>query len=158
MEPKIGLEKDHQRKSAKMLSKLLADEMILYVKTLNYHWNVRGVHFGPLHKLFKKQYEKFSEWIDEIAERIRTIGADAPGTMKEFIEISQLKENPTERPTDKEMLKNLLDDQETVIRFLRKGVDLSAEEYHDVGTSDFLTSLLEGHEQMAWMTRSHLEK
>lgn len=158
MEPKIGIESSKQKESAKMLSKLLADEMILYVKTLNYHWNVRGLHFGSLHKLFKKQYEKLSAWIDEIAERIRTIGGDAPGTMSEFIKMSSLKEHPGERPSEKEMLKNLLDDQESLICSFRKGVDASQEEFHDVGTSDFLTSLLEGHEQIAWMTRAHLEK
>lgn len=158
MEPKIGIETNHQHGSVKMLSKHLADEMILYIKTLNYHWNVRGVHFGPLHKLFKKQYEKLSSWIDEIAERIRTVGGDAPGTMKEFIEIAGLKEHPGVRPTEKEMLKNLLDDQEAIIRSFRKGIDISQDEFHDAGTSDFLTALLEGHEQMAWMTRAHLEK
>lgn len=158
MEPKIGIETNHQHECVKMLSQALADEMILYVKTLNYHWNVRGLHFGPLHKLFKKQYEKLSSWIDEIAERIRTLGGDAPGTMQEFIKISKLKEHPGVRPTEKEMLKNLLDDQEAIIRSFRKGIDMAQDKFHDVGTSDFLTSLLEGHEQIAWMTRAHLEK
>ncbi len=157
MEPKIGIEKNNEKQSAKMLSVLLADEMVLYVKTLNFHWNVRGVHFGALHLLFKNQYEKLEEFIDAIAERVRTIGSDAPGTMHEFLELSTLKEHPKKRPNEKEMLTELLSDQESVIRSLRKGIDLSVEEYKDVGTSDFLTQLLSSHEQIAWMTRAHLE-
>ena len=93
MEPRIGIENSDLKKSASLLSNILADEVVLYIKTLNYHWNVRGHHFGPLHKLFKKQYEKLSELIDEIAERIRTLGQDAPGSMKEFLELTSLSEH-----------------------------------------------------------------
>ena len=158
MEPRIGIENSDIKKSASLLSNILADEVVLYIKTLNYHWNVRGHHFGPLHKLFKKQYEKLSELIDEIAERIRTLGQDAPGSMKEFLELTSLSEHLGVPPKEKEMLKNLLHDQEKIITCLRKAVDKTAEEYHDMGTSDFLTGLLTSHEQVAWMTRMHLEE
>ncbi|MCH9632196.1 MAG: DNA protection during starvation protein 2 [Chlamydiae bacterium] len=157
MEPKIGIEKDSLKKSSDLLNRILADEMVLYVKTLNYHWNVRGHHFGPLHKLFKDQYEKLALWVDEIAERVRILGQDAPGTMKEFLELTHLEEHKGATPSEKEMLKSLLDDQEKIIVNLRKGVDLTGEEFHDMGTSDFLTQLMSDHEQIAWMTRAHLE-
>ncbi len=157
MEPKIGIEKDNLLKSSSLLRKVLADEMVLYVKTLNYHWNVRGHHFGPLHKLFKKQYEKLAEWVDEIAERVRVLGQDAPGTMKEFLELTDLDEHKGPRPSEKDMIKNLLNDQEKIIVNLRKAVDITGEELRDMGTSDFLTQLMSNHEQIAWMTRAHLE-
>lgn len=157
MEPKIGIDAEMMAKSAQLLGHILADEMVLYIKTLNYHWNIRGLHFGSLHLFLEKQYEQLSGWVDEIAERIRFLGHNAPGTMQEFLALTQLKEEPKERPIEKEMIKHLLLDQEKIIVHLRKGIDLTAEKYHDTGTSDFLTSLLREHEKMAWMTRAHLE-
>ena len=157
MEPKIGIEKGNLLKSSDLLRKVLADEMVLYVKTLNYHWNVRGHHFGPLHQLFKDQYEKLALWVDEIAERIRILGQDSPGTMKEFLELTDLEEHKGALPNEKEMLKNLLYDQEKIIVNLRRGIDVTGEELGDMGTSDFLTQLMSNHEQVAWMTRAHLE-
>lgn len=157
MKPNIGIDSANLKNSSKVLSKILADLMVIYVKTLNYHWNVRGHHFGALHAFFKGHYEKYAEMIDEVAERIRTLGEDAPGSMKAFLQEASLKEHEGGVPKEKEMLEHLLNDQEHMICSLRKEVDETAESCHDMGTSDFLTQLLSTFEQTAWMTRAHLE-
>lgn len=157
MEIKIGLQKENLQKSAIVLKEVLANAMVLYVKTRNYHWNVQGQHFGPLHQLFESQYEKQADWIDEIAERIRTLGHRSPGSMEEFLKLATLKESVNEELSEKRMLQNLLHDQESLIIDLRKGIDYTQEECHDLGTSDFFTELLREYEKMAWMTRSHLQ-
>lgn len=157
MKADIGIELEHLKGSSDLLKTLLGDEMVLYVKTLNYHWNVRGSHFGPLHKLFKKNYEGLAEYSDSVAERIRTLGVDAPGSMEEFLKLSRIDEHKGSGISEKEMLLNLLEDHETVIKNLRIDIDLSIDKFKDVGTSDFLTELLRNHEQIAWILRSHVE-
>lgn len=157
MELHIGLKKEFLKKSVQQLKQVLANEMVLYVKTRNYHWNIKGQRFGPMHKLFESQYEKEAEWIDEIAERIRMLGQVSPGSMEEFLKLATLKESVNESFSEKEMLQSLLADQESIIVELRNGVDFTQDECHDIGTSDFLTGLLRDHEQMAWITRSHLQ-
>lgn len=140
-----------------MLSSFLADAMVLYTKTRKFHWNVSGESFMELHKLFEGQYKKLEKAIDEIAERINKLGAKTPGTMKEFIDASSLKEYPGKYPAQKDMIKELLKDHESVIVQLRKGIDESEETYKDKGTSDFLTDLIREHETIAWTLRRYLE-
>lgn len=157
MEAKLGIDKENIKGAAKLLSVLLADETVLYIKALNFHWNVRGFHFGPLHKLFKKQYESLAEWIDMVAERIRMLGEFAPGSMKEFLEITRLEEQKGGCATEKTMISSLLADHEAIIRNLRVDIEVLDEKYKDVGTSDFFTELIRNHEQIAWILRVHLE-
>jgi starvation-inducible DNA-binding protein len=78
--------------------------------------------------------------------------------MKEFLDTAKLQEEqPGNIPPAHDMVANLLADHETVIRQLREDVDITGNECHDVGTSDFLTGLMEAHEKMAWMLRAFLE-
>jgi starvation-inducible DNA-binding protein len=153
----IGLTEKASEAVAALLNQRLADTMVLYVKTRNYHWNVTGPRFQPLHEFFESQYDQLEEAIDEIAERVRQVGGYAAGTMAEFSKLSALKEIPGEVPSADEMIANLMADHETIIRQLREDVDSTAEKHHDVGTSDFLTGLLESHEKMAWMLRAFME-
>lgn len=157
MPPKIGITEAHLKKVTDMLSSFLADAMVLYTKTRKFHWNVSGESFMELHKLFEGQYKKLEKAIDEIAERINKLGAKTPGTMKEFIDASSLKEYPGKYPAQKDMIKELLKDHESVIVQLRKGIDESEETYKDKGTSDFLTDLIREHETIAWTLRRYLE-
>lgn len=157
MEAELGIDKKDLEGSVKLLSVVLADETVLYIKTLNYHWNVRGVHFGPLHKLFKEQYEELQEYIDAIAERIRMLGEYSPGSMKEFLEMSRLEEHKGGSLSDKKMIASLLEDHEAIIRNLRVDIEVADEKYKDMGTSDFFTEMIRKHEQVAWMLRVHLE-
>lgn len=157
MERNIGLTAQQQTSVAKILATLVADEYVLYTKTRNYHWNVRGPQFHDLHKFFEAQYEELDDIIDGVAERIRALGESAPGTLAEFLQAARLKEQPGKHLSAADMIAQLLADHETVIRQLRKDLETVAAEHHDAGTNDFLTGLMEKHEHMAWMLRAHLE-
>ncbi len=156
--PEIGVSGADLAGAAQILNTLLADEYVLYTKTRNYHWNVTGPQFNDLHRFFERQYEQLNEVVDEVAERARTLGAPALGTLNEFAEATRLSEHPGEYPDAMTMIANLLDDHEAIIRVLRTDLEACAERYHDVGTNDFLTGLMERHEKMAWMLRSFLQR
>ena len=138
------------------MSIVLADEMVLYIKTRKFHWNVSGESFMELHKLFENQYKQLEESIDEIAERINKLGHKTIGTMREFTKHATLKESPGKYPDAKAMIKELLHDHERCAVQLRKHVDACAEKHKDAGTADFLTNLLKGHETTAWVLRRYL--
>jgi len=152
----IGLDAPARAKSVEKLATLLANEYLLYTKTLKCHWNVEGKHFGALHLFFKEQYEALFVVVDDVAERSRSLGVMALGTMIEFSKHATLKEHPAENPGDLAMIAWLLDDHEAIIRDLRKYIDATAAT--DTGTSNFFTDLMEKHEKMAWMLRAHLAK
>ena len=152
----IGIQESHRAEVAKLLGQLLADEHVLYIKLRNYHWNVEGMYFQPLHALFEEQYNELAVQIDDIAERIRSLGHYAPGSMAAFRELARLQESDHLGGHAENMLKNILADHEMIIQVLRHDLEDCMEKYHDAGTSDFLTALMEVHEKMAWMVRSHL--
>src|SRR5690606_18586067 len=154
----IGLTERQREAVVEILNARLSDTVTLYIKTRKYHWNVRGIEFAQLHAFFEEQYDKLAEAMDEIAERVRQLGGIAFGTMEEFLRTTSLKEQPGVNPSAHEMIADLLQDHETIIKQLRKDVDETGEELHDMGTSDFLTALMEAHEKMAWMLRAHLEE
>ncbi len=155
MKPNLGLSSKARETVLAVLGRLLADEHVLYVKTRNFHWNVTGLDFGSLHALFEKQYDELSETIDEIAERIRALGGVAPGSMKEFLKLARLEEQPGDTLAAEKMIAALLSDYESVIRALRADIEVTGEA-GDAGTDDFLTGILEAHEKTAWMLRAHL--
>ncbi len=157
MKPNLGLSDKNRKGSVEVLSRMLADEYVLYTKLRNYHWNVTGSDFSELHKLFESQYEEVDEIIDDTAERARSLGGNALGTLKEFLQQTGLKEAPGDYPAAKVMIKNLLLDHEALIRSLRDGLAVCADKYQDMGTSDFITGVMEQHEKMAWMLRAYLE-
>lgn len=150
----IGIGDKNREAVVSFLNRLLSDEYVLYTKTRNYHWNVKGPEFSELHKFFESQYEELDEIIDETAERARALGGDSLGTLEEFLAHTRLEESPGDYPDAKKMIINLLADHETLIRQLREDLEASADTYRDMGTSDFLTGLMERHEKMAWMLRS----
>jgi starvation-inducible DNA-binding protein len=156
MKANIGISEDHLKKVALELNKVLADEILLYTKTRNYHWNIESPSFMEIHKLLEAQYEDLEEWSDEVAERIRMLGHFAEGRMVDFLKLTNLLES--EYTNDqKKQLKDLLDDHETIIRNLRRLVDEFDTKYKDKGSSDFVTGLMEKHEKTAWMLRSYLK-
>lgn len=156
MNTNIGLTSDQRKGVGGILSALLADQHVLYVKTRNYHWNVTGPHFHDLHTFLEAQYDQLAESIDEVAERIRSLGGVAPGAMADFLKLARLKESVGSPPDWRTMLGNLLADHEATIRQLRGDVERCAAEFGDAGTQDFLTGLMESHEKTAWMLRAHL--
>lgn len=154
----IGLQPEELKGSLSILDKVLSDEFLLYVQTRKYHWNVTGINFNDLHKMFQAQYEELDETIDEIAERSRSLGGLSMGTLTQYIATSRLQESPSETPGSIEMIHNLLTSNETIIRELRKDVEDCQEKYNDAGTADFLTGVMEKHEKTAWMLRTLLDK
>jgi starvation-inducible DNA-binding protein len=151
----IGIS-DKQRKAiSEGLSRLMADSFTLYLKTHNFHWNVTGPMFQTLHLLFETQYTEQWTALDLIAERIRALGHPAPGTFKEYLELSSIKE-PNGVPPAKEMIRQLVAAQEAVARTAR-AVFADAEAASDQPTCDLLTQRLQLHEKNAWMLRSLLE-
>ncbi len=157
MKANVGLNDKQRAGVVALLMKTLADEYVLYTKTRNYHWNVTGPHFHDLHKFFESQYEALDEKIDEVAEFIRYFGEKAPASLAGFLAIARLKEPAWDNPSADQMVRNLLDDHEVLIRNLRDDVDAASDKHKAVDVADFLTGLLEDHEKMAWMLRSMLE-
>src|SRR5581483_6300891 len=133
MKVNTGINQDHRAACAAMLNKLLSDQAVLYIKLLNYHWNVTGPNFDPMHLFLKRLYEEQLTVVDDIAERVRALGFPAFGTMKEFLSNTQLQEQ-LHVVAQNDMLKNLLNDYETIIRSLRSGQQLAMDKYHDAGT------------------------
>ncbi len=153
----IGLDAEALTQVVQGLQTLLADEVLLYIKTRNFHWNVEGPDFSELHKLFEEQYEQLDEIMDEAAERIRVIGGYSAGSMAEFLQLATLKEVPGGARTEGRMEQRLLDDHEQMARGLRTFAETCGE-LKDVGTEDFVTEVMKAHEKMAWMLRSYARR
>lgn len=153
----LGVAKEHIPGITAILKTLLADEVILYTRLRNYHWNVNGPHFYPLHQLFEAQYDEVEAIIDEVAERIRQFGVAAPGTLAEFQQMARLKEQPGEVPAAMAMVATLAGDHEALVRFLREDIETIDDEADEVGVEDLLTGLLQQHQKMAWMLRATAE-
>lgn len=153
----IGLTEEQLQGVIDLLNNDLADAYLLLVKTKKYHWDVVGPQFRTLHMLWEEHYETLTENIDAVAERIRTLGGYPLGSMKGFLDAATISEHEGKVPSATEMVSNLVSDHEQIIRNLRSHIDRCSEEFHDEGTADFLTGLMEGHEEMAWMLRSFIE-
>ena len=136
------------------LSRVLADSYTLYLKTHNYHWNVVGPMFHSLHTMFMDQYTELALAVDEIAERIRALGAPAPGTYRQFTELAVVPED-TDMPDAHEMVRRLVAAHEATARTIREALPI-AEGAPDQVSTDLLVRRLEVHEKTAWMLRSML--
>lgn len=154
----IGIDEKNAQEVAEILHRVLSDEYVLYTKTRGYHWNVKGPQFNDLHKFFEAQYTELEVIIDDVAERARSIGAYALGSLEEILEHKTLEEDTTKGTDSKHMIRSLLSDHESVVRNLRTDLRECDEKYNDMGTSDYLTGLMQTHEKMSWMLRSLLEE
>ena len=154
----IGIDAKDRKKIAQNLSVYLADAYTLYLKTHNFHWNVTGPMFNALHVMFETQYTEQWNALDDVAERIRALGFNAPGSYAEFIKLSSIKEEPglTEAQEWREMVRQLVVGNEAVCRTARKTLDV-AESGDDDPTVDLMTQRLQTHEKYAWMLRSLLQ-
>lgn len=157
MKTNIGITAANSLAVAKALEILLADEFVLYSKTLNAHWNIEGADFYDKHKFFETQFGQLAEIVDSVAERIRTIGHYAPATLQSFLALTHLTEVNTDKNDSAGYVKELLIDHESIIIHCRENIQHFADDYKDIGTSDFITQLMETHEKMAWFLRSHLK-
>lgn len=152
----IGLQKKDRKVITDALGRVLADTFTLYAKTHSFHWNVTGPNFFSLHNLFKELYEDLIEGGDTIAERIRALGYWAPSSFSEFASLSAIKEETHHLYDASDMLRQLVLDNELVIRRLKEVFDI-AESNHDAVTADMITQRMDVHSKAAWMLRSHLE-
>jgi starvation-inducible DNA-binding protein len=157
MKTNIGITEKNTQAVANALAKILADEFILNMKTHNAHWNVEGPDFHAMHLFFESQYKALDETVDSIAERIRSLGHYAPGTVKEFLELTSLTEKRGNKNNSESFIKDLVGDHEAIIITLRENIDEFTGKYKDAGTGDFITAIMETHEKMAWMLRAHLK-
>ena len=155
MKISIGILENHLQSAAQELNKLLADEFLLYTQTRNYHWNIEGSNFTEMHLFYEKQFTELDDVMDEVAERIRMIGHYTEARLGDYLKLTQLVEQPYTNDQQVQ-LQYLLDSQEAIIRNLRRLIAIFADEYKDIGSSDFATQLLSRHEKMAWMIRAHL--
>ncbi len=153
----IGLSEEQRQGVVNLLNNDLADSYLLIIKTKKYHWDVVGPQFRTLHQLWEEQYTAIALNIDAIAERIRALGGYPVGTAQGFLDNATLREHPGDLPNADEMVERLVNDHEQIIRNLRGHIDECGDSFHDEGTADFLTGLMEQHEEMAWMLRSFLE-
>lgn len=151
----IGIKEQDRKDIAEQLSKLLADTYTLYLKTHNFHWNVTGPMFQTLHLMFEQQYTELATAVDLIAERIRALDFPAPATYREFTKLSSIKESEGVLAA-REMLQQLVDAQEAVIRTARAAFP-TVEKASDEASADLLTQRIQLHEKTAWMLRSLLK-
>jgi starvation-inducible DNA-binding protein len=154
MRTEYGLPNSVIDEVAKGLGVILADSHVLYVKTLNYHWNLDDPRFFALHRMLDEQYHELAEFVDEVAERLRQMGRPAPASLREFLELSTLKEGKSGISGD-DMLRDLAESHEAVMKTFRRVIDRSTE-LGDFGTADMLNKALRDHEKAAWFLRAHL--
>jgi len=157
IKPNMGLTDEQRQGIAQMLSVTLANQHMLYMKLRKYHWNVTGPQFRSLHKIFEDMYDDLAEKIDETAEKIRSYGELAPGTFAEFMDMADIIEEPGENPHARQMVADLVADQETMIRRLYEQIEEADDEYDEAASEDFLIALLQMHQEQAWMLRSFLD-
>ncbi len=155
MKVDIGISEDNRHAIADGLSHLLADTYTLYLKTHNFHWNVTGPMFQALHTMFEQQYTELAVAVDDIAERIRSLGFPAPATYSEYAELSSIKETAGV-PDAEDMIRLLVEGNESVVRTARAAFPV-AEKAGDESTADLLTERMRLHEKTAWMLRSLLQ-
>ena len=148
-------DRDNRQEIVAALTRLLADSYTLYLKTHGFHWNVVGPRFYELHKLFEEQYTELQGAVDSIAERIRALGAKAPGSYGEFGKLTSLREESGTPPAQAK-IRQLLADNRSVARSAEAAVE-AAEARHDVATADLATQRVEIHEKAAWMLDSLLQ-
>ena len=146
-----------RKKIAAAASRLLADSYTLYLKTHNYHWNVKGPMFTTLHTLFELEYTELALAVDEIAERIRALGHAAPGSYTAFAKLSKVKEAGESVPPAIKMIEKLAADQDLVVSCARD-LFAVASAANDQASADLATRRMLIHEKNAWMLRSLLEK
>lgn len=148
----IGINKEDRFAIAEGLKRLLADSYTLYLQTHNFHWNVTGLQFRELHLMFEEHYTELALAVDDIAERIRTLDIPAPGTYKQFAQLSSIEEVEGV-PSSGEMVELLTKGHEQVIRTARDVLKI-AQQADDESTASLVSDRMAIHEKTAWMLRA----
>ncbi|MEM6999107.1 MAG: Dps family protein [Pseudomonadota bacterium] len=148
----IGIKTEDREKIAEGLKHLLADSYTLYLQTHNFHWNVIGPQFRELHLMFEEHYTELSTAVDDVAERIRTLGVAAPGTYKDFARLSSIEEVDGV-PASEDMVSILTKGHEQVVKTSRNVLKL-AQDADDESTAALVSDRMRIHEKTAWMLRA----
>ncbi len=148
-----GLDGNARTAAAEALNGVLADTFVLYLKTHAYHWNVTGPQFPALHAMFEVQYREMWDALDVIAERVRALGVFAPASGRAFGSLATIESVEQSPPPAKEMITNLLDGHEALVRRARKALAVAGE-VGDAASEDLLTIRIQTHEKTAWMLRA----
>lgn len=148
----IGIAEEDRKDIAAALQALLATSYTLYLQTHNFHWNVTGPQFRELHLMFEEHYTELATAVDEIAERIRTLGVAAPGTYAAFAQLSAIDEVDGV-PSAEDMVEILLKGHEQIVKSCREVLDLSSDA-DDESTSALVSDRMRVHEKTAWMLRA----
>lgn len=151
----VGITPEQREKAAQVLDRVLADQFVVYVKTRNFHWNVRGPRFLMIHEMLDSQVDQLDEMIDETAEFARYFGIPSLGTMSGFLAASKLSEAPAEPLDENAMLAALTADHESIVQHLRHAIDY-ANDLKLADLADYFTQIIEKHAKIAWFLRSHL--
>ncbi len=152
LEINIGISEKNRIATAEALKKLLADSYTLYLQTHNFHWNVTGVRFRDLHMMFEEHYTELATAIDEIAERIRSLGVFAPGTYRTFLDLTAIQ--PVEGvPTAEEMVSILTKNHEQIVKTCRQALKI-AQDADDESSVSLISDRMVIHEKTAWMLRA----
>lgn len=151
----IGLTEETHKMVSEKLIILLSNEYLLYVKTLNFHWNITGKSFIALHQLMEAHYEWLKVTVDNVAERIRALGFITPVHYKKY-HPNALMDEGNEEQSAEQMLVDLVTSHEKVIQLIRNTIK-EIENHQDYASEDLLIKILGKHEKNLWMLRSHLQ-
>ena len=155
MKPNVGISDKHRGEIAGALGKVLAGTYALQLQTQHGHWNVKGPLFDSLHKLFQAQYEELQLAVDEIAERIRVMGEDAPGTFSDFLKLSPFKQKSSFKSAN-DIVEFLMEGHDVMIGTCKHAIQI-CEKAGDEATADLLTERIASHGKSSWMLRTTLE-
>jgi starvation-inducible DNA-binding protein len=150
-----GIEFDIEEK-VKLLNTLLADEYALYTTTRNAYWNVKGLNLFELHEFFETQYELLDVIINELAERVRSLGHYALGSLKDFLAVTNMAEENHDFSNPIQIIQKLVLDHEAIIFIIQNQINPIADKYNDIETTNFVFGIMKKHEKMAFMLRTFI--
>jgi len=158
MKANIEISESDSQEVSNFLNRLLANEYVLSAKTRSAHWNVECSNFIGLHKFLGEQYAELDLILDDVAERVRCLGHYAIGTLKDYLNYTDMLESDGNCGDQRNAIEYLTLGHETIIHTLRREIPLLNEKYKDLGTADFITGIMKQHEKMSWMLRAHLNE
>jgi len=153
---KIGIDKNRAAELAEKLNELLANYSVFYQNTRGYHWNIKGDNFFELHVKFEELYNDLIVKIDDVAERILTLGYTPEHQYSEYVKISEISESAKESD-GKKAVNNILDAFKVTLKLQRELLELS-DEADDEGTNALMSDYISEQEKLVWMYSSYAGK
>lgn len=153
---KIGLNDNKVIELVDHLNILLANYQVHYQKVRGCHWNVKGSDFFTLHVKFEELYNNAQLTIDELAERILTLGKSPFSTYADYVETAEIKEIKTDGLSAEKMVEAILDDFKQLIELEREVIENASKTANDEGTADMVIGFMKFKEKTSWMLRAWL--